>query len=736
MIKILNILIAFQLLLLSFYTFQFFQGDVVYQIVGSNRVIVALNFQNDFTQFERFLEIVTEENIHVSKVLHGQSGIFLRADENLRIYTTDPSMGGRLELLSGSFPANGSLEFISNDDTYDENQVGLINLTLPNMSLIISYFDQFQNFALDGDYHFHTTDPAELDYFFQRLVDEYFLFEVMLTDENTPMMSILTSLVVGTAGFFQILELGMLFFISWLIMFLCSIQYVVSQVKKISILKLHGVSTKDILFFLIKKTSCNFIVTSILVFSVVSLYRFFSSNLEFWIDALIIYSTISIILILVYLVVVSITALVLLRSQQNVNILKGEKKFKSAQFLNHAAKCLFLPFLLISIYLTFNRFRNLNHQLNYLERWQQVERVYTTFESYVPYDTFEMESETELRRRELYIHLSEKQGAFIMDAQNIRRLDSGFSPYINERSEDQLRLSPNGYSVTISPNFLEVNPIETVTNEPIAEQLIWEEHVWNLLVPEALHPYESIIISEYLEEFYWHGVELRNTTYELLGQELSPLTRSDLEINIIYVKDGQYYFSFDSTIRPENGGHILDPIAVVYTGNHSYSALRSWFSMSLYFISSEVNAFEEIFPLIYESDLTSEIRFVGSVYDGYHRGIHDVNEQIRRLGTVSLAFLITSSAITYNLIANYFETNKFKLVVKRHFGYNSLNRNKEFIRAFSIYSTLVILMTSFFLGWAVFFFGSAFLIVDIIMAMLFERHLMSKSFAEIMKGER
>lgn len=62
-------------------------------------------------------------------------------------------------------------------------------------------------------------------------------------------------------------------------------------------------------------------------------------------------------------------------------------------------------------------------------------------------------------------------------------------------------LSPNGYRIDISPHYLFLNPIMTVNGIDVQEQIIWVNHVLNLLVPEKLAPYEMYIFDDFLKDF-------------------------------------------------------------------------------------------------------------------------------------------------------------------------------------------------------------------------------------------
>jgi len=261
--------------------------------------------------------------------------------------------------------------------------------------------------------------------------------------------------------------------------------------------------------------------------------------------------------------------------------------------------------------------------------------------------------------------------------------------------------------------------------------------VLNILVPSHLYVYEDEILQNYLREF--RRIQARERELIEVGLDVERIMETNFEqlkINIIYAESDQYYISLSTFIRPEAGGLILDPIAVLYTGNIAPIEFDSWVSLGLYFQSEAIDPYTEIFPTLHHYDLDGDIRQARSVFDQYVRVVDDLQEQLVRLTIFIILLIIGSLTVTYHLMANYFEMNKFKLTIKRHFGYHPLKRNQKFVATFLGYSLPIVVLVSWFLGWIAFLIGLTVLIIDILIGSVFERHLIKKSFAEIMKGER
>ena len=81
--------------------------------------------------------------------------------------------------------------------------------------------------------------------------------------------------------------------------------------------------------------------------------------------------------------------------------------------------------------------------------------------------------------------------------------------------------------------------------------------------------------------FYFEKVEAENNYNEMAGrEERLDITEDQLTVNIIYVKDGQRYFTYRSDCASADGSWITDPLVQIYTGNihcnYAHSFLTQW----------------------------------------------------------------------------------------------------------------------------------------------------------------
>ena len=209
------------------------------------------------------------------------------------------------------------------------------------------------------------------------------------------------------------------------------------------------------------------------------------------------------------------------------------------------------------------------------------------------------------RSQKLLALLEEKTGAFIMDAYNYQTMDDEGTPlYTMNSPEAPIEIAPAGMSIQVSQEYFKWNPIETVDGSELTKQFVLDDLTLNLLVPDRYHDMEQEILAAWREYFYFEKVEAENYYNEIAGrEERLNIKENQLNVNIIYVKDGQKYFTYRGDCASADGNWITDPLVQIYTGNihcnYAHSFLTQWT-----YIPSEAGspekAYEEIAPYILE----------------------------------------------------------------------------------------------------------------------------------------
>ncbi len=237
-------------------------------------------------------------------------------------------------------------------------------------------------------------------------------------------------------------------------------------------------------------------------------------------------------------------------------------------------------------------------------KWE--EPLYRT----VVYNSGEDESDAKyleiaLRSQKLLALLEEKAGAFVMDAYNYQTVDDEGTPlYAMNSPEVPIEIAPAGMSVQVSREYFKWNPIETVDGSKLTEQIVLDDLTLNLLVPEQYRDMEQEILEAWRDYFYFEKVEAGNYYNEIAGrEERLGITEDQLTVNIIYVKDGQRYFTYRSDCASADGSWITDPLVQIYTGNTHCNYAHSFLTQWTYIPSeagSPEKAYKEIAPYILE----------------------------------------------------------------------------------------------------------------------------------------
>lgn len=207
------------------------------------------------------------------------------------------------------------------------------------------------------------------------------------------------------------------------------------------------------------------------------------------------------------------------------------------------------------------------------------------------------------RSQELFPLLEEQVNAFAVNAYNYQDIDGEGTPlYTMNTLRYPEEIAPNGRSIQVSRNYFRYFPVETAEGKPVEELLTKDENTLDILVPQAFQEQEDDILKAYREQFYFEKVQAENSYNEEAGiidrLELSP---QDLNVHIIYVKDGQRYCLLRADLVTEDDGWITDPIVSVYSGNIHCNYAHSLLSQWTYFYadtSDPEEAFEWILPAV------------------------------------------------------------------------------------------------------------------------------------------
>jgi len=204
------------------------------------------------------------------------------------------------------------------------------------------------------------------------------------------------------------------------------------------------------------------------------------------------------------------------------------------------------------------------------------------------------------------MELEQKNQLFIIDSSNFNELDGKKIYAHNKESMEEMAISfdenidPNGKRITVNMNYFKMNPIETVNGISIEESLAKDDNTINILVPNQYRVREEEIVALYKSFFCFQKVKVENIYNEEIGRPLNTVTEDDLDVNIIYTKDNQNYFTFNPRVLSETKNIIVDPIVIIYEYKVHSSYAYSYAGTGSFFESDRdaEETFDEIKPEI------------------------------------------------------------------------------------------------------------------------------------------
>lgn len=252
----------------------------------------------------------------------------------------------------------------------------------------------------------------------------------------------------------------------------------------------------------------------------------------------------------------------------------------------------------------------------------RMESIYATGVKYTAEnDGSQAYLEIAQRSYDLFYLLEEHADAFIIDAYNYQAIDDKGTPlYTQNDLSLPIEIDAAGYSIRVSKNYFKFNPIETVTGQSIEEQILFDNNTLNILVPEQYKQYEEDIMGEYKENFYFEKVTAANDYNKEAGLPLIDIPQDSLNVNIIYVKDGQEYFTYRTDLAVDTQNIITDPIVSIYTGNIHVSYAHSFMSQFVYFHSEETTeeaSYKAILPYIQQCKAEASFQKVHAIKEGF-----------------------------------------------------------------------------------------------------------------------
>lgn len=641
--------------------------DLFYRNVSYIDVLVS-----DNEAFDAFLSWIKERNITASRVS-------VSPDNNITLHLSDLTCNNELKLLEGRLPLQG--EFVSDIDTGISEQSGTIKKILPKYNFKIYGLYEPEQLNFSGLYAIELTSKNEINEMIYDLAAKKVtirLNEIM--DGN--------SFLLLLASFSSIQIILALIFIcfSVIIIFVLLIQSFLLELKSIKILISLGCGwlriLQTIMFDLFSAKIWVGVVS--LLYITLSIFLLGSDVYRpFYTQVAVIFLAASILLFLTYALILSCILSIYLIIKRNKLLLffKGLKPYIVVQIAGCCVKFVSVALLMVAFSFLGELYGQFSVENRNIKNWEGVENIYKVSMNDIGQGA-DIAIEVELHEKvtNLYNRLTTDNNAFFMDANDIYAME------VLGENYPLTGLLTNGYHthITVSPNYFHFNPIFTSEGIPVEQKLIFSESVLNLLVPESLSSIHDQLNEQFLDYFDFYRFRIFEQVYrDVAGDSWSSPRQEKLAINIIPVKNDQFYFTFSSDIRKHTGNKILDPVVVVYTGNFHPSSTFTKASRCLFF---QYDNSQYLTPDAYLAEIVGMNGFVfaSSVWTD----VTDKVSQFRSMciGAAFLLLFIFGGYLVINfiLLCNYFVRSRYSIAVK------DLHRCGS-IRRFSTIFTMLLL---------------------------------------------
>ncbi|PAF01622.1 DUF1430 domain-containing protein [Bacillus velezensis] len=718
--KTIYILFILVLLSMNMSSYHYTLNKQIYYTLFSNKEALIIVYTSEVKSedfVKRLVAFSKENKVNISQYN------FLD-EKNLNIYSTSPE--NEPSIHNGNKLVSNFLRGHS-----DQKMIGSISFPLSTWKIRYFDFNQIKNIGIGSKFYISSNDEKVLQKA-QNLFADY--GEVSYEDitENTAFMFNKTLL--------------MLVLLSMLILFIGILYFVIKNRKRLLLQKLWGYSkVKTLLSYpamflkpLIIIIFCGAIIVALLAFSF-SLNDWLAVYLRIYIRN----AVIGALIMMVYTIMVT---LVLYNNSDISGSIKGSTPINKFQWLSVGFKIVITILLFNIVAFSLSNVFDLKQQLDNQSYWKKTQNTYKTSFAYtgIDYSDLKLDREKNVRVRALYHQLEKHKNAFVIDAHNyaVLRKDGKKTVYfytLNTTKKNEI-YSPSGRSITISPNYLKVNPIISANGEAISQkQLRVDSNTLNLLVPQKYAKYKEDIIEAYRDHFFFDKVELDNMYNKEMKQPLNTIKKDELKINIIYTKNRQEYFTFNSELGDAgNKNNIVDPIAAIFTDNVDPSVIGAYSTSCLFFSdSSKGMAYDRIVPYLEKTNTRDLIDSSISIYQELSDGIARIQNQFLQNLIGLTITVILSIAFLVAYIWSYYSANAYRLYLKELFGYSYWARNKNLI----IFSLLTNCLIG--LGCSIYYkifeltiFIALFIVIELLILYFLSVYLNRRNMNRILKGDR
>lgn len=657
-----------------YYDTSSFQQLIKSSNIAANILIIPDDMiNNDPSNLDLLKQSAIKYNVNIFKSVSNSSSQGTNLSFSDYIFITSKSKYFDNINVKNNFNwTNNSKAFISNKQTNDENQIGLIkDFGTKNFDFFIYSIDKYiLNYPLSGVYKIEA-DSETFEQFLNYYVD-LINTTYSIKDEYKFSIDDFTSQNSGNS-----IEITNQDFSLYIIIFLILIgiilmvYYFISNAKQISILKLNGFSVYKIWTVLFFK-DFNYIYFYINILFFLSFLCIPNNNFDFVLGSLSINLG-----IYLFIIFISCFIIIYIHKIKITLFIKGKKSYKLALFINFLFKIILSVIMIFLISLTCYNITDLFDRYKSLEVWDKISDFGLLLTYKVGEDEVALknnENPLDAPSSELYFYLN-NLGSLYIDATDFEEyiLDDQYKRYI----ETGIPYLP---FATANPNYLNLFPIYDENNKKIV--IDEAEKALIYLIPEGLKGTERE--KEYLKLLIRYKESYEKIETEYYNRELPHGQR---DYRVIYIKQNQNIPTFNPNVYSSNNNCILNPVVRVITESNSLVAERFYLSSShIFFIKLKDQnpelTYSSILGELKKYHLDDNFPYLFHANSLLADTINNIKYNIRydfiNLILLTLFFII----LIINNLYLYFSKYELEIFIKQTMGLNFFVRYKQIIISF------------------------------------------------------
>lgn len=433
---------------------------------------------------------------------------------------------------------------------------------------------------------------------------------------------------------------------------------VINNYKEIAVRNLLGYNFWHIGAYLFRKYIKIFLGSLTVGFLGLLLYLYFYNQfqqlipfLDFWIN-----NIIPLILIAVLIFIVSWLG------TKSINIsqmIKNKKPIKLLFYLNIVVRFIIAIFLILGLQQGISTFLELKSTVDKQVKWSLLKdySYLGVIATNVPETMSFLDNEKKKNQFQLLYKELESQGAFYI---------SPSAYYMNNSSNIPLDPNPwgmDGKKVEINKNYLSINPIVDINNKRLKISETSSKNEITAIVPIKYKKFESDIKRTIGKDY----------TGIYNEKDLKPVN-----VNILYVKNKQSYFTYSTNMAEKNNYQIMDPIAIIVNNQFDPRILANNISMGYGFYTKNSGnkvPFKITQDTLKKYDLNDVWQPISVAYSSVELKIANDKELLQLATIYCILYLILAAVLLFFSSMYYLEMNKQLLALQWIFGYNFLEKH-------------------------------------------------------------